>query len=116
MYYERSQRQQIGYEVSTAPPARAPVAVVHEARATEPTRPEARAPVAVVPEARATEPTRPLNVETPVEMGNCVICQRLMRSSQSIKQLHCNHMFHLLCFRSYLRNNNTTCPICRCNI
>lgn len=106
MYYERSQRQQIGYEVSTAPPARSHVDVV----------PEARAPVAVVPEGRATEPTRPLNVETPVEMGNCVICQRLMRSSQTIKQLHCNHMFHLLCFRSYLRNNNTTCPICRCNI
>ncbi|CAO1442129.1 unnamed protein product [Diamesa serratosioi] len=55
----------------------------------------------------------PEPVVNPVDFGNCVICIKLMRRTQAIKTLHCNHMLHMLCYRRLLKNNERTCPICR---
>lgn len=92
-YYETYQMQQIEYRVPDILPA-----------------PDIPPPEPII--------NRTVNVEAPPhEIQHCTICLNLMRSSQTIKTLQCNHMFHMLCFKNYVRTNNNqnTCPICRSN-
>eukprot|EP00892_Ulva_mutabilis_P006520 jgi/Ulvmu1/423/UM001_0430.1 len=43
---------------------------------------------------------------------SCIICREDMALSEGLKKLHCDHVFHLACLRSWLERQQT-CPICR---
>lgn len=43
---------------------------------------------------------------------SCIICREDMALTEGLKKLHCGHVFHLACLRSWLERQQT-CPICR---
>lgn len=43
---------------------------------------------------------------------SCIICREDMALAEGLKKLHCGHVFHLACLRSWLERQQT-CPICR---
>ena len=51
----------------------------------------------------------------------CCICCQNVKSSEYIRELHCNHKFHKKCIDKWLlcsmkENENVNCPIYRTNI
>ena len=46
---------------------------------------------------------------------NCSICLEEYKKNDNVNILKCNHIFHIHCLNLWLYNN-TTCPLCRCNL
>eukprot|EP00197_Chlamydomonas_leiostraca_P001433 CAMPEP_0202888406 /NCGR_PEP_ID=MMETSP1391-20130828/43168_1 /ASSEMBLY_ACC=CAM_ASM_000867 /TAXON_ID=1034604 /ORGANISM="Chlamydomonas leiostraca, Strain SAG 11-49" /LENGTH=784 /DNA_ID=CAMNT_0049571707 /DNA_START=64 /DNA_END=2418 /DNA_ORIENTATION=- len=47
--------------------------------------------------------------------GVCIICREEMTGAGSNKKLHCGHVFHLHCLRSWLERQQN-CPTCRATV
>ncbi|PNH00765.1 E3 ubiquitin-protein ligase, partial [Tetrabaena socialis] len=47
--------------------------------------------------------------------GVCIICREEMAGAGSNKRLHCGHVFHLHCLRSWLERQQN-CPTCRASV
>jgi hypothetical protein len=47
---------------------------------------------------------------------NCSICLSEMIENDEYMDLECKHIFHKECLRTYLKNYNHICPICRKDI
>ena len=46
---------------------------------------------------------------------NCRICDNTVKIYDCL-QLQCGHLFHRMCFRSLMKDeNNTNCPLCKKN-
>lgn len=54
---------------------------------------------------------------TPVTLDACSIClEDFCKENELIVLKKCRHMYHELCFKSWLRTNKISCPLCRKNI
>lgn len=45
-------------------------------------------------------------------MSDCAICLECINETIDIKLTECNHTFHLNCFETWIKLNNS-CPLCR---
>lgn len=48
--------------------------------------------------------------------NECSICIDNFSEGQEVIKLPCNHIFHINCIKSHLRNYNNKCPLCRGNV
>ncbi len=48
--------------------------------------------------------------------NECSICIDNFSEGQEAIKLPCNHIFHINCIKSHLRNYNNKCPLCRGNV
>lgn len=46
---------------------------------------------------------------------NCSICLEEYKKNDNVNILKCNHIFHIHCLNLWLCNNST-CPLCRCDL
>ena len=46
----------------------------------------------------------------------CTICQTNIHGNSYIRQLKCNHIFHVKCIDRWLLTGDARCPNCNCNI
>lgn len=44
--------------------------------------------------------------------NNCTICLENFIKGELITKLHCNHLFHNKCLRTWFKYNNI-CPLCK---
>lgn len=48
-----------------------------------------------------------------IENENCAICTDPIEIHEVVKDLQCNHIFHIGCLRSHLTMYSVKCPVCR---
>lgn len=46
---------------------------------------------------------------------NCAICLEKFEEDQIIKKLECEHIFHRMCFKNWMKKSSN-CPLCRHNV
>lgn len=46
----------------------------------------------------------------------CSICQDRLLVGDIVKDLQCNHEFHIHCLRQYFTSYNVKCPVCRLDV
>ena len=50
------------------------------------------------------------------ELKECLICIDCLEENNEITHLHCNHIFHKKCIKTWLCEESNKCPICRIDI
>ncbi|OVA05542.1 zinc finger protein [Macleaya cordata] len=48
-----------------------------------------------------------------LETKDCIICLSEFKNGVEIRELICNHVFHFVCLKEWLRHQPATCPLCR---
>lgn len=46
-------------------------------------------------------------------VSDCVVCLCTLKDGDQIRLLDCRHVFHKVCFDSWLDHHNFNCPLCR---
>jgi hypothetical protein len=54
------------------------------------------------------------SIETPCDLGQCVICLAEYYPGDVACELHCQHFYHSACFQDWIRNGGRSCPL-RCS-
>ncbi|KAL7001303.1 RING-type E3 ubiquitin transferase [Sarracenia purpurea var. burkii] len=49
----------------------------------------------------------------PIQVAECVICLCEVKEGDEVRELRCDHLFHMVCLGRWVEFKNNTCPLCR---